>query len=128
MILDAIETMTRKRVSKVPKVGVKMTKRIITTQNNEQKLSTFNAIKDGKQPVSILRNTRKKKCSINCDGIISAIDEVKASKSKVNRAIKSMKSEDFYYEKLAKMLCNDTQKMNSKYVATDRAWWRTKTF
>ena len=41
---------------------------------------------------SILRNTRKEKGIVNCDGIISAICEIKVTKVKAFRAIKSMDS------------------------------------
>ena len=54
---------------------------------------------------------------------------MKATKFKVNRTIKSVESEDFYYENISKMPYNDVQNfLNSKRSNTDRTWHHANNF
>ena len=96
-------------------------------ETNYQKLDYFNVRKDTQKLNSIVRNFRKEKGAIDYDGIISTIKEVKETKSKVNKTIQHMESEDFDHENLSKMPFNDAQKaLNSKNGTTDRSWRHTK--
>ena len=61
------------------------------------------------------------------DGIINTDKEAKSTKSKVNKDIKYVESEDFDQEKLAKMSYNDAQKvLKRKHTTSDRALRRAK--
>ena len=54
-----------------------------------------------------MRNFRKEKGAIDYDGIISTIKEAKETKSKVNKTIQHVESEDFDHENLSMMPFND---------------------